>query len=176
MKKATGTKTIRTERLVLKKIMPWRLAQAQWLTLPQMAEFNMAKAPYTKKFTRDFICRKFVKYRKKDYYFWGIMLKNKMIGYVELMPHLERQFFLNYKISPNCWNNGYGTEAISAVLDYCKTQPIDKVYSRCDEANIGSKRLMEKSGMKQIGDVETNPIIQYTNGDTAKAYYYLKKY
>ena len=65
MKKATGTKTIRTERLVLKKIMPWRLAQAQWLTLPQMAEFNMAKAPYTKKFTRDFICRKFVKYRKK---------------------------------------------------------------------------------------------------------------
>ena len=92
------------------------------------------------------------------------------------MPHLERQFFLNYKISPSCWNNGYGTEAISAVLDYCKTQPIDKVYSRCDEANIGSRRLMEKSGMKQIGDVETNPIIQYTNGDTAKAYYYLKKY
>ena len=53
MKKATGTKTIRTERLVLKKIMPWRLAQAQWLTLPQMAEFNMAKEKYTKKFTNE---------------------------------------------------------------------------------------------------------------------------
>ena len=32
------------------------------------------------------------------------------------------------------------------------------------------------SCMKEIGNVETNPIIQYTNGDTAKAYYYLKKY
>lgn len=176
MKKATGTKTIKTNRLVLKKVMPWRLAQAWWLTYPEMAQFNMSKTPYSKKLTIRFICAKFLHYHKKDYYFWGIMLNGKMIGYTELMPAKKGEYYLNYKISPRYWSKGYGTEAISAILDYCESQPIAKIYARCDEANIGSRRIMEKSGMHQIGNLETNPPLKYTNGETARQYYYLRKY
>ncbi len=53
----------------------------------------------------------------------------------------------------NHWNNGYATEAAIALLGYAfKTLELRKVVARCDVENIASARVMEKAGMRYVGE------------------------
>ena len=48
------------------------------------------------------------------------------------------------------WNKGYATEIVNAMMEYCfDALGVHRVYALCNPDNTGSRRVMEKTGMRQ---------------------------
>ena len=59
---------------------------------------------------------------------------------------------IGYGIVPEFRNNGYATEAVSAVARWAFTQPLVRcVEAECEEENAASKRVLIKSGFIPTG-------------------------
>lgn len=57
-----------------------------------------------------------------------------------------------YKIHPGHWNKGFATEALKAVIDFgFKTLKLHRIEAGCAIDNIGSIKVLEKSGMIKEG-------------------------
>ena len=51
-----------------------------------------------------------------------------------------------------CWGRGYATEALKEVLWYLtENEGISCVTAWCAAENVGSKRVLEKAGMRSVG-------------------------
>lgn len=85
----------------------------------------------------------------------GITLKpgGAMIGNIGLMfnrPHDNAE--MGYWIGKPYWNQGYGTEAASAVLSYAfSTLGLNRVYASHFSRNPASGRILQKIGMIHEG-------------------------
>ena len=98
---------------------------------------------------------------------WGSLVihqaDNTLIGHVmlKIIPDATGSptgsLELGYFIIPSYRQQGYGTEATKAMLDWAFTQPeIDTMTAGCDADNIASQRLLEKIGMEHTetrGDI-----------------------
>ena len=95
------------------------------------------------------------KYEKNDYYNWLITLKenNKIIGAINLKADdYNESLEFNYAIDDRCKGNGYMTEALKLIKDYCFNElNVNRLYGGCEINNIGSKRVMEKCQMTYEG-------------------------
>jgi ribosomal-protein-alanine N-acetyltransferase len=59
---------------------------------------------------------------------------------------------IGYVLAKAYWNQGYMTEVISAVAGWMLSQAeIFRVWAVCDTENIGSARVLEKSGFEREG-------------------------
>lgn len=57
-----------------------------------------------------------------------------------------------YKLHSDFWGNGYGTEALSTILDFgFDTLKLHRIEAGCAIDNIGSIRILEKVGMTREG-------------------------
>ena len=55
---------------------------------------------------------------------------------------------VGYFIDVSQWGKGYATEACKKIIDYgFQEYQLNRIYSRCMVRNIGSRKVMEKSGM-----------------------------
>ncbi|UHA75892.1 GNAT family N-acetyltransferase [Paenibacillus sp. 481] len=55
---------------------------------------------------------------------------------------------LGYFIHPDYWNTGLATEACQALVEFgFKNLGLERIHGKCMATNIGSKRVMEKSGL-----------------------------
>ena len=61
---------------------------------------------------------------------------------------------LQYMIAGNAHGNGYATELASAVLGYAKKGELKSVIATVDIPNIGSIKVLEKTGFELIGKIE----------------------
>lgn len=173
--KRTGTKTIKTERLVLRRILPTDyFSTVKWYTNPQFAEFALSKRPPCKSEIIKLTFGSLIKYSDKSYYNWAIVYNGRMHGFVELQPILNNDnvFSFRYKLDMSVNGKGIMTEAVRAVIAYSKTQGLIGLIGVCDIDNIASKRVMEKAGMTEYGNPDTNRPIQYEDGTTGKALTY----
>jgi RimJ/RimL family protein N-acetyltransferase len=56
---------------------------------------------------------------------------------------------IGYIIARNYWNQGYGTEIVNGLIDYCKhTLCAQRIVAQMYAGNIYSARLCEKAGMQ----------------------------
>ena len=58
---------------------------------------------------------------------------------------------LGYFIRPDRWNLGYATEAARAALGFIFAGNACRVSASCLAENLGSRRVLEKCGMRQEG-------------------------
>ncbi|WP_028568862.1 GNAT family N-acetyltransferase [Salinispora tropica] len=77
-----------------------------------------------------------------------------LIGAVELRvtaaAHRRGEF--GYVLARSAWGQGYATEAAATVLTYAFEQAgLHRVAATCDPANVASRRVLEKIGMKYEG-------------------------
>ncbi len=81
---------------------------------------------------------------------------NEVIGWCGLKYHPDLdEVDLGYRFHKRFWNKGYGTEASIACLDYAYQKlGIKEVAAYALKENIGSCRVLEKSGFKFTGNVE----------------------
>lgn len=71
---------------------------------------------------------------------------------------------LSYLFHPRYWNQGYGTEAVSSLLEYATAtieeghtldgKPLEKVVATSRVDNPASLRILEKVGMQRVGTEE----------------------
>ena len=58
---------------------------------------------------------------------------------------------LGYFLRPDCWNQGFASEAARAALEFIFDGNACRVSASCLAENIGSRRVAEKCGMTQEG-------------------------
>lgn len=113
------------------------------------------------------------KYDDKEYIFWAIRLKenNKLIGI--LLSRESDIIEFGYAIAKDYQNNGYATEVLNRVTDYCLSlNPAKKIVLGTYIDNLASIRVMEKCGYK-FYDIKLNGFIY--KGKRRDTIYYVKK-
>ena len=94
--------------------------------------------------------------QERGFAVWAVQLRDshRFIGQCGLYPaeHTGPEIELAYHYHPDGWGKGYGTEAARSVLDYgLKNLGLEEVIALAMSENVGSWRVMEKSGMRFVG-------------------------
>lgn len=155
--KHVGTKTIETERLVLRRL---ELTDAEmmfrnWTSDDMVTRFLRWDAHKTIDETERMILQWIDNYQYDSTYYWGMYLKNgEMIGSIGITVTSEYDFKgeLGYKIGSRWWNQGYSSEAAKAVIDYMfRNTDIERIGAFSSVENAASRKVMEKIGMRYEG-------------------------
>jgi len=86
---------------------------------------------------------------------------------VRIYPEHEKASF-GYVLNRNYWNNGYMTEALSAILRFCFEQlELNRVEATHYIGNEGSGKVMVKCGMRFEGIAEQEVKIKNSFQDVA---------
>lgn len=95
-------------------------------------------------------------YSNGDNNFWAIEYKanHKMIGTINFVALKEKYSWseLGYVLNKEYWNTGIMTEAVLLVIKHSfNTLKLNKVSASAIDFNVGSYKVMEKSGMIKEG-------------------------
>ena len=146
-------KTITSERVVLRSISDIDLQDIHKLhSLPQVDRFNTLGIPESLVETEETLA---IWLKSNDLVFKIELKKDKsFVGLIALKPGNPKfkKAEVWYKLSPDFWNKGYGTEALEAILNYgFKELGFHRIEAGCAVNNFGSIRVLEKAGMKREG-------------------------
>jgi len=156
--KHIGSRTIETERLILRKI---RMEDAQdmftnWACDPEVTRYLTWPAHARIETTRAIIDMWLQELKNEDCYRWCLELKDsgKVIGcidVVQILPQIESAM-VGYCMGKAWWNKGIMTEALIAVEHFLLQEVgFNRVEAYHHVDNPASGRVMEKSGMKFEG-------------------------
>ena len=101
-------------------------------------------------------------------YVRGIYLGDMLIGFLNDTEITAESVELGWALHPKYHNQGYATEAISAVIPDLFQSGMSFVLAGAFEENLPSIRVMEKCGMKRLPKTD---IIEY-RGKTYTCVYY----
>lgn len=149
-----GTKTIETERLILRK---FEITDAQnmfdnWANDCEVCKFLSWEPHGNIDVTKNLLASWIESYQNNDIYNWVMVLKqtNEAIGSLSVIniSAKHNNCELGYCMSKSFWNQGLMTEAVKSVINFLfKEVGIHRIQARHDTLNPGSGRVMEKSGM-----------------------------
>jgi ribosomal-protein-alanine N-acetyltransferase len=95
------------------------------------------------------------KYQRQELSDWGIVLKStgKLIGTINAVPAYEHhRAEVGYTLNRTYWNQGYMTEALTAVIEYCfDVLELNRVEASHMIGNTASGLVMKKAGMTYEG-------------------------
>jgi ribosomal-protein-alanine N-acetyltransferase len=97
-------------------------------------------------------------------YYLVIELANipESVGSFCIYPNEDNKSYeIGYCIHKNHWKKGYGSEAVSLVLDWLKKQGANKVSAEAAADNIASNALLQKYGF----EIETGSKFKKYNMD-----------
>lgn len=149
---------LNSERLTLKELDLNDLNKIHELhSLPETDEFNTMGIPadisVTERLLADWLGIQELEPRMK-YVFKIEDPVNNFIGLIGLnmgKPNY-RTGEVWYKLHKDFWNNGYGTEALNRLLEFCFTDlKLHRIEAGCAVGNKGSIRVLEKAGMMREG-------------------------
>jgi len=83
-----------------------------------------------------------------------VLYNNQIAGSI-MSWEMAGEWEVGYWYGREYWGKGIATQALSKYLSVAKTRPL---YAHVAKHNIGSRRVLEKSGFNVIGeDTYTNP-------------------
>ena len=94
--------------------------------------------------------------RYPGYGFWAAIEKStgEFLGWFHFRPpHGGRddEAELGYRLRKSAWNKGYATEGSRALIDKGFIEyGVNRVFATTMAANVGSRRVMEKSGLSYV--------------------------
>lgn len=96
------------------------------------------------------------RHKEGGYYTWGITLKgdDTIIGRIDLLRFDENDSSCGfaYMLGSEFWGKGYATEALRAVFTFAfEKMEMERIDADHMSENVGSGRVMQKSGMQHIG-------------------------
>lgn len=100
--------------------------------------------------------RKLERYEEGNFYCWGITRKEEdsLIGLIELLRFDEQLGSCSFVYMLGCdyWSQGYGTEALKAVLRFAFEElEVETIQADHMSKNPASGAVMRKAGMKHLG-------------------------
>jgi len=109
---------------------------------------------------------------------WGIVLKatGRLIGTIDIFKSPgDNAGEIGYAIGTEYWGHGYVTEAATAVVRLgFEHMALNRIEARCNPANTGSARVMEKVGMSYEGTIREQVFVKGRYVDL-KVYSILKR-
>ena len=146
---------------------------------PEWARYqvNIRPVPYTRKDAETLVAM-FSDHTKWDaigmLQVFAITLEGKVIGEIVLNQRNEdlknERIELTYSLSRQHWGKGLMTEAARAVMNWVlQTYSFNRMFAYCDPRNIGSRRVLEKLGMKREGQLRSH--LKWNNEFRDQLYY-----
>jgi RimJ/RimL family protein N-acetyltransferase len=100
-------------------------------------------------------------YGDEHFYGWAIDVDGALCGTIGAYDYQvgaggcgddrDDRIEVGLSVARDCWGRGYATEALKAVLAYLtENEGISSVTAWCAAENIGSRRAVEKAGMKLV--------------------------
>lgn len=153
-----GTKTLETERLILRKFIESDLDSIykNWSSDDEVTKFLTWTTHKNIDDSKIFLNSCFERYKTEDNYIWAIELKEtgEVIGSISVPAVKEsvKEVALGYCLGTKWWRRGIMTEAGQAVIKYLfegiGVERISAVYAK---DNFKSRMVMLKLGMKYEG-------------------------
>lgn len=148
-----GTKTIETERLILR---PFRYEDsdamlAHWIADERVQAMYSEPVYTTKEAVRELLEKYISSYEKKDYYRWAVILKEngECIGQIAFFLVDSKNHFaeIEYCIGTAFQCRGLATEAAKGVIGFGFDKiRLHKIQICHKSINLPSKRVIEKCG------------------------------
>lgn len=176
--KHSGTKTIKTERLTLRRFRATDFFYAlTWYRKKELCRFSESRTKNNVIGTARFILGKIIKYKNPDYYCWAITINNKIHGMIQAIPlcNKEDAFSFYYFLNPKLFSKGYMSEALIKVIEFMKDEGAQYICCECDVDNIGSYKVMEKANMKRSSQIRKE-CFKYPDGRISDGYFYETKF
>ena len=149
--------TLQTPRLILRKIV---IEDAEdifaYASDPQVSTYTLWAAHHSINQTYEYLNNLvFQTYRAGAGMYWGIVEKesSKLIGTCSLHnTPIHRRAEMGYVLSRDYWGKGLMTEAAKAAIAFgFHVMQLLRIQAYCAVENIGSTRVLEKSGMQFEG-------------------------
>ena len=150
-------KTLETERLTLRELREDDAEEVfkNWTSDDEVSKYVRWVKHKSIEETKEYIKFEIERCKEKDYYNWGIVLKEskELIGAIGAFPSEDERIEIGYNISKKHWRNGYTTEAAKKVVEYLNKEIGIKRF-RCGHAvlNPASGAVMRKVGFKFVKD------------------------
>lgn len=153
-----GTKIIKTNSLLLRKINPEDAEMVfKWMSDPEVCKYERWSPHQSIDYTHGYIVEVFDGYKSDRTYQWGIQLAEELIGSVSIVNvnDYDKKATLGYCLARRYWSNGYTTEAVKAVIDYMFLKiGLNRIEASHSVKNIASGRVLEKVGMVLEGQAK----------------------
>lgn len=123
---------------------------------PLVAEHVLWEAHRSLSESKSYIRYMIRKYRAGDAASWGIALNSDdrvigTIGFMWIQPD-NASAEIGYSLARRCWNRGYMTEALRALIRYGFTQmDLNRIEAMHETTNPASGAVMRKCGMQREG-------------------------
>lgn len=153
-----GTRTIDTERCVLRRIAPedYREMYESWAKYEEVCRYFPFHPVTDVELYREKVRGWAGNYESDIYFHWVIEWKEnrELIGTINL-GNVEESCLMSdtcYMLSPRYWGKGIMTEVLRAVLEYAFCEiGLNRVQAEVFEGNAASGRVLKKCGMQQEG-------------------------
>lgn len=150
-----GTQTIKTERLLLRKILPDDAEMVyKWMSDPEVCKYECWEPHQSVDYSRGYIIHVMGGYASDQTYQWGIQLGDELIGSVSIVNvnDYHSKALMGYCLNKAYWSNGYTTEAVKAVLHFMFIEVgLNRIEATHSINNVASGRVLAKSGMTLEG-------------------------
>ena len=147
-----------TERFVLRPFSLSDAKQVQLLAGDALIAATTANIPhpYEDGMAEKWIATHADMYQQGSAVQFAVILKqtNTLIGCMSFfgISKINSKAEIGYWVGVDFWNKGYCTEAAKSLVKYgFETLNLNKITARYVSTNLGSRRVMEKIGMKQEG-------------------------
>jgi len=167
----TDLPNLETERLILRKVTADDLEDmylyASNEDVAKYVTWNTHKTITDTKEFFEFISNKYENHQVAP---WGIELKEtgKFIGtvdYVWWQPS-QKMAETGYVLSKDYWGKGITTEAVKEIIRFgFNEMDLVRIQAKCFVENIGSSRVMEKSGMQFEGVIRKGMFVKGQHQD-----------
>ena len=155
-----GTAELWTERLMLRRYCPEDAEQLyQHLgTDPGMYQYSGWNPYATPEMAKETVNRFIDSYDDEHTYSWVMDVDDVVIGTIGAYDYECDRIEVGFSVKRSWQGRGYATEALRKVIEYLtENEGISCVTAWCAAENTGSRRVLEKSGMKLV-DTEKDGI------------------
>ncbi|MEK5230938.1 GNAT family protein [Lysinibacillus sp. FSL K6-0232] len=140
-----------TERLLLRPVTLQDVeAMFAYTSHANVARYVTWEAHQNLEDTKAFITFILDGYQQGNHLLWGIEYKGTLIGTIDFVAINDNHQYgeIGYVLAEDYWNKGITTEATKRLIDFgFQELGLVRIQARCFEENIGSQKVMEKSGM-----------------------------
>jgi len=156
--KNVGTKTIETDRLILRQFksddIPCMFKN--WVNDAEVPKFLSWEPHGNIKVTCSIVTEWIIEYENNETYNWAIVNKenDEAIGSITVisMSQKHKSCELGYCLSRNFWSKGIMTEATRAIISFLFEEVgLRRIQAQHDVMNLASEKVLLKSGMMLEG-------------------------
>lgn len=151
-----GTQTIKTQRLILRKINSDDMEMIyNFMSDPELTKYEDWIPHENIDYTQGFISWLTSDYKDSQTYCWGIQLDEEIIGFTLVANVSEWNGNIAYYIKREQWSNGYATEVVDAVINFMFSEVgVDRIAAKHSIKNTASGKVLKKAGMRYRGHVK----------------------